>query len=663
MKSMKLPLTQFSSRFFFRSFLTQSHPKWNSSPSPNLRITNPILLLIESCTSMSQAMQIQSHMTRTCLISHLFPVSRLLSFIALDDNGDLGYAVALFAQIPQPNVYVWNTLIRGFVRKGLFDVGFGYFARMVGERVEMDERSFVFGLKACGGLGDVRVGESVHSRVWKLGFVEAVIVRNGLIHFYCERGDLVCAKRGFDESGVRDVVTWTTMIDGMAKNGMSDDALKVFNEMCQRGVGPNEVTLVAALYACARKGDLVVGERVLASAARLGVRLSVSATNAMLDMYAKCGAMEKAGEVFEAMEAKDVFSYTCMIDGYGKHGHVELAREVFDGMPKRNVISWNAMIGGYSQNSRPKEALELFQKMEGQGLAPMESTLVLVLSACAQSSCMETGQRIYDCYIEQKRIPLTVILGNAFIDMYAKCGDIDAAKGMFDKMTRKDLVSYNSMITSYAAHGFAEKAIALFESMREVGIKPDIITFVGVLSACAHGGLVVEGWDYFNDMGLFGLAPTMEHYACMVDLLGRVGLLSKAHELIRSMPMPMEPDEGIWGALLNGARMHGDIELGKLAAEKLMALNPSDSGAYMLLAGLCAKQREWSDVRMARTLMRGKGVKKIPGSSSIEVEGEFHDFLVGDESHPESEAIYRVLEEIWLFSKWDNHSSGIDVCL
>ncbi|KAL0327740.1 UNVERIFIED_CONTAM: Pentatricopeptide repeat-containing protein, chloroplastic [Sesamum angustifolium] len=337
--------------------------------------------------------------------------------------------------------------------------------------------------------------------------------------------------------------------------------------------------------------------------------------NSMLDMYVKCGSLEKAGKIFETMEVKDMFSWTSMINGYVKHGEVELARKLFDEM-RRGMWS----LGGYLQNNRPKDALELFHDMEREAMC--------------------------------------------FIDMYAKCGNIDAAGEIFDGMMKKDLVSYYSMIVAYASHGHAGKALGLFEHIREVGFKPDDITSVGVLSACAHGGLVKKGWDYFRATELFGLTPAMEHYTCMIDLLGRVGHLEEAYELIRSMPM--EPHEAIWGALLNGCRMHGNVELGKFAAEKLIVLDPKDSGTYMLLVSLCANKRKWGDVRMARSMMRDNGVKKTPGSSSIELEGVFHDFLVADELHPESEAIYRVLGEILLLSKLDDyttHTCQIDTFL
>ncbi|KAH6824474.1 hypothetical protein C2S53_002884 [Perilla frutescens var. hirtella] len=624
-----LQLEQISSlriRFNVKTFSSNSK-KWNSNPNPNLIITHPTLLVIEACNSMSQAKQIHAHMTRTGLLFHLFPISRLLSFIALDGNGDFRYANALFSQILEPNV-------------------------MVRECVEMDRRSYVFGLKACGGLGDLRLGDCVHSRISKVGFVGDVVVRNALIHFYCESGEVSCANQVFRDNEMRDVVSWTSIIDGNVRNGMVDEALKVFDEMCESWVEPNDVTMVTVFSACAQKGDLRFAERAQEFAEMRGVRFSLNTMNAMLDMYVKCGDVEKAKGIFDQMEVRDIFSWTSMINGHAKNGEVELAWKLFDEMPERNVVSWNAMIGGFSQNNRPMEALKLFHEMEREGFAPMESTLVSVLSACAQSGLMDVGQRIHDHYLKQKRIPLTTILGNALVDMLAKCGDINAAREIFDEMMKKDLVSYNSMIVAYASHGHAKKALSLFEHIRELGFKPDNITFVGILSACAHGGLIEEGWSYFRDMESFGSTPAMEHYACMVDLLGRVGLLEEAYELIKSMPM--EPDEAIWGALLNGCRMHANVELGKLAAEKLMILDPKDSGTYVLLASLCANKKKWGEVRMTRSIMRDRGIKKIRGSSLIEVEGKFHEFLVADESHPKSEAIYKVLAEILLFSKLDH---------
>ncbi|KAL3497949.1 hypothetical protein ACH5RR_040681 [Cinchona calisaya] len=606
---------------------------------------------------MPQLKQIQAHMTRTGLIFHLFPVSRLLSFCALDPNGNIHYANLLFTQISHPNTYIWNTMIRGYVSSQFPEMGFFFFNRMIAEDVEMDRKSFVFSLKCCGILSGIGMGLFVHCRIWKLGLVEDLIVRNALVHFYGEKGKLSDAKRVFGESNVRDVVSWTSMIDGFVTKNMPDDALEMFDEMSMRGPEPNEVTMIAVCSACSLKGDLTLARSIHELVVRKGARGSINLMNAVLDMYVKCGDLDKAKEIFHRMDVKDMFSWTSMMNGYAKNGKIDLARKCFDEMPERNVVSWTALIACYSQNNMPREALEMFHEMERRGLIPIESTLVCALSACSQFSCLDIGKRIHEYYVKQKHVvALSLILANALIDMYAKCGSIGAAVEIFIQMPEKDLVSWNSIIVGYASHGCAEEALDLFEQMISIGFKPDDITFVGVLSACAHGGLVNQGWDYFTNMKVHGLIPKAEHYACLIDLLSRVGRLEEAYRLITKMPM--KPDAAVWGALLNGCKMHGNLNLGKLAADELVVLDPKDSGIYTLLASLCAKERKWSDVKMVRSMMREKGTRKNPGCSFIEMEGKFHEFLAADETHPESEAIYEVLDEIFLLSKLDVYSSG-----
>lgn len=546
-------------------------------------------------------------------------------------------------------------MMRGYVKSQSPEMALCYFNRMVKEGVEMDKRSYVFLLKGSEILDGVAMGLSVHCRIWKVGFVDDLIVRNSLVHFYSEKGYLSDATKVFHESSVRDVVSWTSMIDGFVQKNMADEALEFFEKMCSSGLEPNEVTMITLFSACSLKGDLSLGRSIHELVERNGVKCSLNLMNSMIDMYVKCGDLEKAYEIFNQMDVRDVFSWTSMINGYAKNGKVDLAKKFFNEMPERNVVSWTALISCYAQNNRPKEALETFHQMEIEGFPPTESTLVSVLSACSQLSCLDIGQRIHDFYVKKKWVPLSLILGNALIDMYAKCGSIHAASEIFGQMPEKDLVSFNSMIVGYSSHGHASDALILFEQMKSMGLEPDDITFVGVLSACSHGGLVDQGWDCFRSMELHGLRPSLEHYACMTDLLSRVGRHQEAYELIGRMPM--QPDAAVWGALLNGCRMHGNLELGKLAAEKLIVLDSKDSGIYTLLASICAKERKWSDVRLVRSMMRENGSKKNPGCSLIEVEGKFHEFLVADKTHPQSKAIYQVLYEMLLLSKSEDCGS------
>ncbi|XP_023735151.1 pentatricopeptide repeat-containing protein At2g22410, mitochondrial [Lactuca sativa] len=645
-------LFPFNASFKIHLFSSLSKPTWNSSQT-NLSITNPTLLAVESCNSMAQLRQIQAQFTRTGLIFHVFPVSRILTFCALSDTGDLKYAHRLFNQFSNPNVYMWNIMIRGYLKSHLNVKGLSLFRLMVRKCVEMDRRSFVFGLKACECL---QAGESLHSLVWKVGFDCDLVVQNGLVHFYGERGQLGCARKVFDESCERDVFSWTSLINGYAKQGMPDEALRVFELMEASGVQPNEITMIAVFSACSQKEDLELGKSIHDIVKRMNLNTSLNLMNSILDMYVKCGSLVTAREMFDNMRTKDVFSWTSMINGYAKNSELVSAKKLFDEMPERNIVSWNAMIAGYSQNNKPKEALELFLDMENEGLVPIESTLVCVLSACGQSGCLDLGQWMYFYYIKQNRIQPTVTLGNAFIDMYAKCGKIDAAEEIFNEIHDKDLVSWNSMIVGFASHGHAIKALSLFKEMIGTGLyKPDEVTFIGVLSACSHGGLLTQGRSYFKEMETrFGVKPRVEHYACMIDLLGRIGVLDEAYELIREMPM--EADKVVWGALLNACRMHGDVDLGKIATEKLLKLDPNDSGVYVLMESLCASRCKWDEVKKIRSVMRGNGVKKTPGCSCVQVEGVFHEFLSADKSHPKSENVYQVLSEITSLSRldWNN---------
>ncbi|KAF7818259.1 pentatricopeptide repeat-containing protein [Senna tora] len=637
----------------FSSVSSTSQFKWNSTT--NVIITNPILVIMESCSTMRQLKQIQARMTCTGLVTHTFPISRVLAFCALADGGDLRYAHLLFSQIEKPNTYMWNTMIRGYCKAKIPTVAFLFFCQMVGEQVEMDCRSFVFALKVCEQFERDFQGDSVHCRIRKTGFDSELLVRNGLIHFYADRGCVRLARELFDESSLRDVVTWTSMIDGYATRNYSDEAMNLFKLMLSSDIEPNEVTFIALLSACSRKGDLSVGKSIH-ECIKKNINCSLSLHNALLDMYVKCSCLKAARELFDRMENRDVFSWTSLVNGYAKCGDLESARRFFDLTPEKNVVSWNALIAGYSQNNKPKEALQLFHEMIGAGMIPVEPTLVSVLSACGQMSCLNLGQWIHEYFINRRRIHLSVTLANAFIDMYAKCGSIDTAEEVFNAMseTERDLVSWNSMIAGYASNGRAKQAINLFDQMMHKGFKPDDITFVSLLTACSHGGLVSKGQQYFDSMERnYGIEPKREHYACMIDLFGRNGLLEEAYKLITNMPM--KPCEAAWGALLNACKMHGNVELAKLSACNLLRLDAKDSGIYVLLANICANERNWGDVKMVRSLMREKGVKKLPGRSLVEIEGEFIEFLVADESHPQSEEIYKILNQIYFLSDPEDH--------
>ncbi|KAF2295118.1 hypothetical protein GH714_031591 [Hevea brasiliensis] len=315
------------------------------------------------------------------------------------------------------------------------------------------------------------------------------------------------------------------------------------------------------------------------------------------------------------MPDKNVVSWTSMVSAYAKHGLVELARQNFDQMPVKNVISWNAMISCYVQGGQCREALDLFHEMNNLRVKPDEATLLSILSACSQ------------------------------IDMFAKCGTLKFALDVFNKMPNKNLVSWNAIIGALALHGCGPEAIKHFEKMQAEGIWPDEITFTGLLSACSHSGLVDTGRHYFDKMSsVYGIVHEIEHYACMVDLLGRGGLLDEAISLIRGMPM--KPDIVIWGALLGACRIHGNVEMGKQILKQLLESEPYSSGVYVLVSNLYSEVGRWQDMKNIRKLMNYHEIIKCRAISSVEVEGYVYEFMVDDKRLEVSSNVFSILDQL-----------------
>lgn len=344
-----------------------------------------------------------------------------------------------------------------------------------------------------------------------------------------------------------------------------------------------------------------------------------------------------------------------MLTCYAKHGMLPEARVLFEGMGMKDVVCWNVMIDGYAQHGCPNEALVFFRKMmmmmggNGNGkVRPNEITVVAVLSSCGQVGALECGKWVHS-YVENNGIKVNVRVGTALVDMYCKCGSLEDARKIFDVMEGKDVVAWNSMIMGYGIHGFSDEALQLFHEMCCIGVKPSDITFVAVLTACAHAGLVSKGWEVFDSMkDGYGMEPKVEHYGCMVNLLGRAGRMQEAYDLVRSMEV--EPDPVLWGTLLWACRIHSNVSLGEEIAEILVSNGLASSGTYVLLSNMYAAARNWVGVAKVRSMMKGSGVEKEPGCSSIEVKNRVHEFVAGDRRHPRSKDIYSMLEKMngWL---------------
>lgn len=525
------------------------------------------------------------------------------------------------------------------------DMALDLYLRMLVSGLIPNSYTFPFVLKSCAKIGCVNVGKIVHAQVVRLGFGDDPFVHTSLINMYAQSGQLNDAGQLFDKSFHRDVVSFTALITGYTSKGLMDDAQHLFDKMPVRNVialnamisgyaqcgrfhdalqlfwrmvecklEPNESTFVCVLSVCAHLGFLEMGDRVRMLIEDTGNELSLPVVNGLIDMYSKCGNLEKA-------------------------------RSYFDSLPKRNVISWNVMIGGYTHASSFREALILFQQMQNSSEEPNEVTLVSILPACASLGSLDVGKWIHMYINKECKDSANVTLYTSLIDMYAKCGNITASQQVFHEMKTKSLAAWNAMISGLAMHGQADNAFDLFSKMLRQGFIPDDITFVAVLSACKHAGLVNLGRKYFKSMVYdYNIKPKLQHYGCMIDLLGRAGLIQEAEDLINTMDM--NPDAAIWGSLLGACKSHNKVELAESVTEKLIQLEPKNPGSYILMSNIYAKAEQWNNVAKIRTRLNDKGMKKVPGCSSIEVNSIVHEFLVGDKTHPQSEHIYKMLNEV-----------------
>uniref|UniRef100_A0ACD5UCB1 Uncharacterized protein n=1 Tax=Avena sativa TaxID=4498 RepID=A0ACD5UCB1_AVESA len=371
-------------------------------------------------------------------------------------------------------------------------------------------------------------------------------------------------------------------------------------------VSPNEGTLASVLVACGRLGVVRTGKAVHGWHLKREREMRLIVWNAVLGMYAKC---EK----------------------------LDLARRVFDGLLARDIVSWTVMLSGLVNCRRPSEALELFNEMQTSGVKPDKVVLSTVLSACASLGALESGRWVHE-YIERKGIEWDVHVGTSLVDMYAKCGYLESSLSVFHKMPVKNVSSWNALINGFALHGHGREALEYFDRMVASGLRPNEVTFIIVLGACCHTGLVQEGLLLFESMkNVYNLSPWEEHYGCMVDLLGRAGLIQEAYGLIKVMPMT--PDVFTWGALLSACQAHGRVDFSQQILRHVHELESSGSGVYVLLSNVFAVSDRWTDVKRVRGLLSEKGLRKEPGSSVIEVNGKTSEFIVGQKSHQDMDEI------------------------
>ncbi|KAF9597870.1 hypothetical protein IFM89_021955 [Coptis chinensis] len=588
---------------------------------------------------MNQLKQIHTQMILTGLILDGFSVSRLIAFCAISESGCLAYCKRVLENTDSPNIYSWNLAIRGYSESSKLEQTILLYKIMLrnGE-TKPDNYTFPFVLKACAQLAFVQLGFEILGHVLKLGFDSNIYIYNAVLHMLVSCGEVELAGNLFDESCLRDLVSWNTVINGYVRSGRGNEALRVFGEMQEANVMPDEVTMIGVVSSCAQIEDLKLGKEFHKFIEENGIRLTIPLSNALMDMYVKCGSLEPAQVLFRKMTRKTMVTWTTMLVGFARCGFLDSARNLFNEMPERDAVSWNALISSYVHAERARDALALFHEMQAMNVKPNEVTMVSLLSACSQLGALDTGEWVHH-YIDKHKILLNVTLGTALVDMYAKCGNIAKAVKVFREIPQRNSLTWTSVINGLALHGHAKDSISFFLEMISIGFVPDEVTFIGVLSACCHAGFVDEGRQFFAQMSTeYNISPKMKHYSCMVDLLGRADLLSEAEQLIKTMPM--EPDTVILGALFFACKNHGNVAIGERVAAKLLELDPHDGGNYVQLANMYLEANMREKAEKVRMMMWEKGLDKTPGCSSIEVDGAIHEFVVRDKSHPKSQEIY-----------------------
>ncbi|KAL2239744.1 UNVERIFIED_CONTAM: Pentatricopeptide repeat-containing protein [Sesamum indicum] len=571
-----------------------------------------VACLLGTCSSIGvlhKGMQLHSYAIKAGMCSDIIIEGSLLDLYV--KCSDIKTAHKFFVATQTDNVVLWNVMLVAYGQIGNLQESFNIYSQMQILGLQPNQYTYPSILRTCTSVGALDLGEQVHTQVIKTGFHPNVYVCSVLIDMYAKHGELETALKIFRRLNEDDIVSWTAMIAGYAQHDMFDEALKLFEEMQERGILSDNIGLASAISACAGIQALKQGRQIHSQSIVSGYSSDISIGNALVCLYARCGCTLEAHLAFDKMYARD-------------------------------NVSWNALISGFAQSGKSEEALKVFSQMIQAGEEVNMFTYGSAVSAAANLTNVNLGKQIhartiktgYDCEIE---------VCNVLITLYAKCGRLNGARRVFTEMPEKNEVSWNAMITGYSQHGYGRQAIELFEDMTLLQMKPNHITYVGVLAACSHVGLVEEGLNYFRSMReQHSLVPRQEHYACVVDVLGRAGQVSRARAFVESMPIV--PDAMVWRTLLSSCTVHRNTEIGEFAARHLLELEPTDSATYVLMSNMYAVTGKWDNRDQARRLMRDRGVKKEPGRSWIEVKNSIHEFYAGDRLHPLADDIHKYLE-------------------
>jgi pentatricopeptide repeat protein len=567
-----------------------------------------------------------------------FAFNALLSMYAR--LGLVDDAQRLFGYVGATNggVVTWNTMVSLLVQSGRFQEAVDVLYEMVSRGVCPDGVTFASLLPACSQLEMLCLGREMHTYVLKDAELTAnSFVASALVHMYASHERVDAARRVFDmvPGGERQLGLWNAMICGYAQAGMDEDALELFARMeAQAGVVPSETTMVGVLPACARSEAFTCKEAVHGYAVKRGMADNRFVQNALMDMYARLGDMDAARRIFAAIELRDVVSWNTLITGCVVQGHISDALQLVREMQQQ----------GRCTDAATED--DIARAHEGP-VMPNNITLMTLLPGCAMLAVPARGKEIHG-YTVRHALDSDVAVGSALVDMYAKCGCLALSRAVFERLPRRNVITWNVLIMAYGMHGLGDKAIALFDQMvASDEAKPNEVTFIAVLAACSHSGMVDRGLELFHSMKRdHGVNPTPDLHACAVDILGRAGRLDEAYSIISSME-PGEQQVSAWSSFLGACRLHRNVQLGEIAAERLFELEPDEASHYVLLCNIYSAAGLWEKSSKVRRRMWQRGVNKEPGCSWIELDGAMHRFMAGESAHPESAVVHAHMDALW----------------
>ncbi|XP_031396641.1 pentatricopeptide repeat-containing protein At4g19191, mitochondrial-like [Punica granatum] len=644
--------------------------------------------------------------------------SKLISRCA--EFNDLAGAVSVFNSLDNPNIVLWNLIIKAHVDLGAPREGLVLYRRMRESAVKHDQFTFPIVNRAISAVnGDVLCAGMVHCLAVKMGFEADLYFCNTMIDAYCKRGKTSSAVNVFETMAQRDLVSWTSMISGWLSGGSAAMAVDLFNAM-RIEFDPNAVTVMILLQGCCAPERLILGRQLHCLATKSGLLSDAFVRNSVLRMYARGGELKEVEIFSNELDENDIVSWnilisfysarrdtqrvvglfnemqhkvplkaetltlvvstlansnnksitqgemlhcyalksglrdivleTSLLDFYTKFGHIENSFKLFEEIPHKNSVTWNAVMSGFIRNWHFEEAIGAFHQMLAAGLEPTPEILTSLTDGCAHISALRSGREVHgylirnlfsQCWEEHT----VTHLNTSIINMYFRCGDISSARLYFNTLVTKDTITWSSMIEGYGTHGLGSEAVQNFQLMLDEGAEPNGVTFLSLLAACSHSGLVAEGCRFFSMMEQrFNIDPDLDHYTCLVDLLARSGRLKDALAVITKRVS--RPDSRIWGAILAASRIYGDRKVGKFAGQRLLELESDNVGYYTLLSNVQASDGNWSQVEMVRQEMTEKDLKKKPGWSCFMDRGRIHGFISGDRTHCEADKVYEILQQL-----------------